>query len=414
MIRKIIEWILSLFRPRPTFVVNVCESTSLLPNEFCPSIVTREYYQNPRPGEPVAPTETCAVHKKPEPTWPLKSARPLWVFIPELLWTDGDRRAFLKSIRNARAWGVRAFLLESWSSRVVYPWRQAIYNGTPVRLVIPEDGIDVAVKNLADANPDYDAALNLLLEELREFDLDLIASFEDECSVRNSRRDKRDYPLMGSIQTLSEDLYPELIPTDARDICEYNPDGLYGEPRRKHHQAWVARAVELTRGFPKIRYEIENEFTDLGWGVDSPVPKDWYRDMMAFAAAGGVPGADIFHSGRTDVLFPLCERTRADAGIYSWHGVVRDVPPSDARPDKYRILLSGDGGADGRSTTDVDVKGRHGISVEDARTLGRAIVARGFVGYEWMPRFAWRFNDNLANVDGIPTDVLSAFASAFE
>lgn len=54
---------------RKTVTVTVCVETSLLANQYCPVQAARTYYKNPRDGEPVAPTTTCAVHHE-APAYP--------------------------------------------------------------------------------------------------------------------------------------------------------------------------------------------------------------------------------------------------------------------------------------------------------------------------------------------------------
>lgn len=53
------------FKKRPTKEVTLCALSGLLANEYCVETVSRRYYVNPRPGEPVAPIEACAVHSAP-------------------------------------------------------------------------------------------------------------------------------------------------------------------------------------------------------------------------------------------------------------------------------------------------------------------------------------------------------------
>jgi aspartate oxidase len=77
-----------------------------------------------------------------------------------------------------------------------------------------------------------------------------------------------------------------------------------------------------------------------------------------------------------------------------------------------KYMVSGDGGAKGRSLTDIDIKGRRGVSVEDGRRMARIVKANGMGGIEIMPKALNKQNDNLVNVDFMQYDVLAAITKA--
>jgi hypothetical protein len=57
--------ILEALKPRPTVVIQICALTGARAGDYCPEVVRRRFYVDPRPGEPVLPAESCSVHEKP-------------------------------------------------------------------------------------------------------------------------------------------------------------------------------------------------------------------------------------------------------------------------------------------------------------------------------------------------------------
>jgi len=441
--------ILDALKPRPTIVAWLCEESGLLAGAKCTQLVARRYYVDPRPGEPEVPADVCDAHDAPEPPetvtldictvsgllpgdnctsivrktyvkgqqptticqvcqapviYPAKSKRPFWVFVPELLTASGDRPAFLKRIRMAGAWGVRVFLMQSWSTVNVYPYKQAVYNGKGVILDVKSEGWKSIVRDLTQPNPEYYAALNKFLDELEDYDLGLIATIGDDCSIRNDRIQRHNYPLMGSLQTLSaEEDWPYLVPAAAKAACEYSPGGLYSTYRYKWHQAWVAKIIPLLRARTTIPLwiELDNEFSRNGWPATAKEPGAWYSMMEAAIVAAGIPKDRIVHSC-VSADFDIV-KANIGSGIYSQHTVVLPAPSIGHIPAALlaKTLLSGDGGFNGHSATDVDSFGKKGISAADAVALAQFIKAKGILGYEWMPRIAWRDDDCLANLNRV-------------
>jgi hypothetical protein len=449
---------------RPTVTVKVCLESGLLAGEKCTQTADRTYYKDPKVGEPVAPTEVCKIHDvavTPEPEYvtvdvckvsgllpgqncaavvrktyikgqqptkicdvcqapiiyPAKSKRPFWVFVPELLTANGNRPAFLKRIRMEGAWGVRVFFMQSWSTINVYPYKQAVFNGQGVKLVVPKEGWSSIVKDLTIPNPEYFTAVGKLLDELHEFDLGLIATIGDDCSIRNDRVQKHNYPMMGSLQTLSkEEDWPYLVPPAAQTECIYSPGGLYSTYRYQWHQAWVNLIIPILTAHAPVPLwiELDNEFSRLGWEATAKEPGNWYAMMKGTIISAGVPQAQIVHScvkADFDII-----KARLGAGIYCQHGIVLPAPQMAQVPAALypQAMLSGDGGFNGNSPTDLDSFGHKGISPADAVALAKFIKTKGIIGYEWMPRIGWKQNDCLANLDAI-TDmsVLAAMIAEF-
>jgi hypothetical protein len=443
---------------RPTKLVRVCLVSDDLAGPFCPAeaIAERRFFVEPRPGEPVAPAIPCRVHGDPDPlvsvdvcavsllalnpycpgeitievrssALPLapcpvhkappdpvieKAKYPLFVFIPELLVAEGDLNAFCKSFRAAGGWGVRFFLLQSWSTVRLVPWERAIYNGREVRLYSAADGVNCPVTDMSRPNAVYWSRLRTVLSILKANDLEALVALGDNCSM-NTRMQKLSYPFLASFQTMSrEEVWPYLDPAEAFHACTASAGGLYGPAKYDLYREWTAEAIaELKLSGVAYRVEIQNEFSRLGWEATAPDPKNWYSTIVSAVLSAGVQGGRIVHSGDVSIVLNY-------PGIYSIHQIER--PGLSVFPCAVsRIMLSGDGGYagnfKGRSTTDIDVLGHKGLSIEDAVGIAREIRARGIAGgYEWMPRRAWRFDDCLANVDGIPMDVPKAIAAEWK
>jgi hypothetical protein len=435
---------------RPTVVLRVCLASELLAGPYCPAetIVDRKYYVTPIGLEPHAPTEACTIHQAPIPPdpdpdvqvtacrdsnqaptyWcdgtktitvkqsalplapcalhanpPAKTKYPFYVFIPELLVANGDVDAFCKSMRKAGAWGIRFFLLQSWSTTRLVPWERAIYAGKAVRLFSTVDGVNCPVTDMTKPNAEYWSRLAGILAILKKNDLEAIASLGDNCSM-NPRIQKLSYPFLASFQTMSqEEVWPYLDPAGAAAVCTPSPGGLYGPAKTGLYQAWVRAAVEaLKNSGCRFRVEIQNEFSRLGWEDGKPEPRNWYAMMTAAVQAAGVAGEKIVHSGDQTIAL-------AFPGFYALHQIEQPGTYETSCPPA-RLMLSGDGAYSGkfkgRSETDIDVLGHRGLAVADAIAIAILIRERGIAGgYEWMPKRAWRFDDCQANVDGIPTEI---------
>jgi hypothetical protein len=343
----------------------------------------------------------------------MRAKFPLHVFIPELLVARGDVAAFCRKIKDAGAWGVRFFLLQSWSTVQLQAWLQAEYEGVKVRLIWPEKGINAPVydtrltknkKAFAYPNPAYFKRLDAVLATLRINNLAAVVTVGDNCSI--DRKDQEwAYPFYNGTTMMSrEEVWEHLAPLAATKICTASRDGIYGADKFPYYKLWIKTVIDRLKASGCVfRIEIQNEFSRLGYTDDLPV--NWYTMMVGAVTGAGVPPGRLVHSGDTTICLNY-------PGWYSMH----QIEQAGMYPIKHplsRVMLSGDGGYagkfPGRSLTDRDVKGNRGVSVADGIEIAKMIRNKSIMGgYELMPKSAWKKNDNLANVNFVQYDVLAA------
>lgn len=429
---------------RETIDLEVCSVSGLLPSENCKTRETREYYKVPEPGDTYKrPTETCAVCKPddPEPPdpekvkvivctvsgrlpneycatiereflpanvpvnkcvtckapWPAKAKYPLYVFVPELMVAHGDIDAFMVRMRKAGVWGVRIFLLQSWSSIRLVPWEQATYNGKLVYLNKPAEGVNnCPVTDMTRPNAAYWTRLDEIIALAKKNDLEIIASLGDNCSL-SPRQSKLSYPFLASLQTMSIECKAYIQPAAAWSKVTESPGGLYGVAKFDLYRKWVKDIITaMNKSGITYRLEIQNEFSRLDWEPAAKEPANWYAMMVKAITDNGIPAARIVHSGDQSI-------TLLHGGIFAMHQI-EQAGMNDTTCPMSRLMLSGDGGYagkwKGRSTIDVDAVGRHGVSAEDAVAIAKMIRTKGIAGgYEWMPKSTNKRSDFLANVD---------------
>ena len=368
--------------------------------------------KKPKPPEPPVVDPPVDPPEPPITSYP-RMKKAFCLFIPELMVAVGDIEILFKNARKAGVWYIRFFLLQSWSTNRLVPWMQAMFNGEPVRIVISEEHLDTPVTDLDQSNPAYWERLSYILGLFKKYDLVPIMSLGDNCS-QNTHTQTLSYPFFASTQIMPGEIIPYVVPVAAQSVCRAAGDGLYGHDRYDAHKMWIRQVVlNSLASIGWFEIEIQNEFSRRGWADAAPQPEDWYR-MLVDELPVGIP---IWHSGEWRV--PLLDhegnvqysnRLQEYGGTYSCHGIVRPAMPNLPGADLTKVLMSGDGGYNGQSETDVDVMGRKGLSVDDAKALAQLIVDYDMVGIEWMPKYPWRFDDNLANVDGLPMDIPAAMA----
>jgi hypothetical protein len=453
---SLISAIVSALGKREKIKVRVCKISGYLPSAHCTLTEEREYYKKTKPGEYGVPITECVVCQPDDPVipppekikvtvctvsgrlpsvycktivreflpanvpinkcvtckapWPAKAKYPLYVFVPELLVAKGDIAAWAERIRRAGVWGVRIFLLQSWSSVRLVPWEQATYNGTLVTLYSKADGVNhCPVTDMTKWNAAYFTRLAEVMKILKEHDLDVIAALGDNCSF-NTRNQKLSYPFMASLQTMSKaEIWPMLVPAAAKSICTDSPGGVYGTAKYPYYKAWINKAVAVLKASGVgYRLEIQNEFSRLGWDETAKEPGAWYSMMVQACVAAGVPESRIVHSGDQSI-------TLDHGGVFAMHGIAQAGLHDTVCP-MSRLMLSSDGAYAGkfrgRSETDYDAGGHRGPSIEDAIAIAKMIRSKGIDGgYEIMVMNAWRQSEYLANVDNVTADIFAAVAT---
>jgi hypothetical protein len=342
---------------------------------------------------------------------PDKAKYPLYAFVPELLVAQGDINAFARRMRAAGVWGVRFFLLQSWSTIRLVPWEQATYNSQPVVLYSKPDGVNnCPVTDMTRPNAAYWTRMADILAILKQNDLEAVVSLGDNCSM-NTRNQKLSYPFLASLQTMSPDpkeTLSYLVPQAAKANCTGSPGGLYGPTKYPLYRSWVSQVVAvLNDSGCAYRVEIQNEFNRL---LPQPpnAPENWYSMMVNAVTGAGVLPARIVHSGDPSI-------TLSHGGIFSMHGIAQ-ARLHDTVCDFSRMMISSDGAYagqfKGRNPDDYDSAGHHGPSIEDAAAEAKMVRSKSIMGgIEMMIMNAWRRNDCLANVDNIPDDVFKAITA---
>ena len=336
----------------------------------------------------------------PPPPFPPKNSIRTYSFVPELLVAKGDINNYLHKIRMAGAHGIRFFLLQSWSTNRLVPWLQATYNGQGVWVDIPSEGVHAPVSDLNAPNTMYWSRLSEILALIKANDLEAIVSLGDNCSM-NTHQQFFSYPFLGGLQTMSrEEGWPYVVPQEALGMFTASRGGLYGPDKYPYFQKWIVDAITAFHAanmYEDVHFEMQNEFSKLGWTDDTPAK--WYQ--MCLSAAGYGNEVNSYNSGDYSII-------SQHEGIYSLHGVAKPTFETIPGMDKTRTMLSGDG-AQGNSTTDIDVCGRQGLSVEDAQSLAAIIRADGWWGIELMNKALWRDDDNNADVTYATTECIEAF-----
>lgn len=355
--------------------LNICKTTSLLPNKYCP-VIKKSFVKG------TEPKTVCAIHK------PSKSKIPLFVFIPDIITSEGDLGAFLTKTAESGSWGIRIFANYSWGRG----WRLSPYVQTGT-WSHPTTGKKFPLFDLQTWNPDYWARLKTIYLSCKEKDLEIVITVTD---VRDMDKNEKYYsPWYCSLQALA----PE------------SSGGVYGEYLKPFHYNLARVLIEkLNASGVKFRVEIANEFSDLGWADEGhpSIPIKWYSDFVAKLKTFGIPASRMIHSGWKDAVYN-------QGGIFSAHRIVLPTKLSAlsySSADRPRILISGDGGFDGNGRSDAE--GRKGVSVADIQTIGTIIETLKYYGYEFMDRGLWKKDNANADLDDFDSSPASAFTKLWQ
>jgi hypothetical protein len=297
-----------------------------------------------------------------------------------LLWCRGNWQKFIDKIAKYRANYTRIFLLWTW---------QDGWKFTPFQVI-----------GFIYGNPYFDLSkwnvkywekflkiINYIKNRLESIYIVL------HCypSLKKSGWQKYLHPFVNSIQ------------------ADRLPGGVWGERMKKWHLRYFTRVIhELQRLKANFYIEVMNEYDAKDWDDDYMV--SWHQWAVNEIMTLGVPKEKIIASSMRNP-----KEIASQIGIYSVHGIVRPekIPPQFDIAPNHKILISGDGGFDGRGRT--DWKGRRGASINQMREIGKKIMKYNYVGYEYFDRGiegkkAIKNKKLIANVDLFDPKPLKAIA----
>lgn len=427
---------------RPTTVVKVCLVSGQLAGEWCPASATaeRRYYTNPNPGEPVAPTELCTAHKKPDDPidppdpdpfvqaevcaesslapgeWCVdrktievrKSALPLagctihkapriavYVGVYDLLVAEGDWKAFLRKVKSAGGTGIRIFADCQWNWEGTRPFEYAAFdeatterirwkdpndlkdirNDGGTMVLVRESGRRFPLFDYTRPRAEYWSHLREVLEYCWELKLTVWIAMLDFCTLKTPGDEKYFSPWYCAVQRMLPGIQ----------------NGVWGEQMKPWIAAFYRQVWDVVRA-SGVEYLIEdmNEGDALGW--DDTFMLSWFQWSNATMRAMGIPKEKIVTTAARNV-----EKIAEMCGIFSPHGI--------GRPDQIReyagipaskTIWSSDGYWGG--TGEPDAKGRRGIGLDVAKSIGESILSIGGDKIEFLPRVVYKWNNDKANV----------------
>jgi hypothetical protein len=437
---------------RPTQVVKVCLESGQLEGEWCPAaaVVERKFYKNPNLGEPVAPTELCTTHKKPDdpidPPDPLvqvevcqesslfpgewcvdrktievrKSALPLaactvhkapriavYVGVYDLLVAEGDWRAFLRKVKSAGGTGIRIFADCQWNWEGTRPFEYAAYDESTaerIRYKDPSDpkdiqndgGTMVLVRESGRRFPLFDYTrpraeywghLREVLEYCRDLRLTAWVAMLDFCTLKTPGDEKYFSAWYCAVQRMLPGIQ----------------NGTWGEQMKPWIAAFYRKVWDAIRE-SGVQYLIEdmNEGDALGW--DDAFMLSWFNWSNAELKGMAIPHEKIVTTAARNVgkIAALC-------GIYSPHGIGRPEQIREyAGVPASKTIWSSDGYWGGTGVP--DAKGRRGVGEDVAAAIAEKIYSFDALGFEYLPRGSYRIDNNRATVDDLAWAIVHAFA----
>jgi hypothetical protein len=142
-----------------------------------------------------------------------------------------------------------------------------------------------------------------------------------------------------------------------------------------------------------------------GWIVDGydTLVYDWFKWSHDTLLSLGVP------QGRT-VSTVWLDRIAKMAAFFSPHGIGMSGQITQPYCGVYfpKLIYSSDGYWQGGGPA--DIKGRRGPDVKAGDAMGDLIDDVGAVGFEYLPRDAYRLDNDRANVDDLDLSTVKALA----
>jgi hypothetical protein len=374
--------------PVVTVTVDVCASSLLLPNKWCPEIIARIYQKGQEP------TTVCDLHKEPPPP-PIVLSKCLFVSAYDLFTATGDKEKFIKAVAETGATGFRIFYQYSWNGNIASPYPKvatwkAGYADAPDLAFYDQGDATWAGAKWDSAYWDEFIRIHILI---KKYGMEVYGVIHDNCSFKMAGWQKYEYPFLSS------------SPDRAFNDPEYNkyPGGFWAmredqggrETVQILHELYIIKIVNTLNDIGvKYRLEFINEDSIQGWD-DTYVGK-YYKWLQGFFASRGVAKDRLIACGR-EAGIPYI-------GLYSIHGIVRpDKIPNSPHPHEM-ILISGDGGFDGNGAA--DARGRKGLGVNDAESFAQKILDMGYAGAEVLCRKLYLGNNDRMNADDWDAEVV--------
>lgn len=355
--------------PVPVSVV-VCKTSGQIPNLYCPESESRDFL----PAD--VPIESCNVHHKPAP------AIKVYVEALDFMGALGDWSGYIKNAKANGAYGFRFIICYSWQGKQPLPPYAQISSWTH------ENGDVFPLYRLSTWNELYWQKLRDVLGLMAISGLEAWLVVEDYCSLKGDQHVKYFNPFYSSEEALSP----------------ATPGGVWGDAMKPYHYNLIERTVQVANA-SAVNFKVEpmNEMNIVGGTPAEAVA--WHGWAVEALVKCGIPKSRIVGTSESGV------NIMSQVGLYSPHGIGRpdQITPTFGGVPAAAIIYSSDG-AWGIASTDCDAKGRCGVGLAQAPGIRDKIKAVGAYAYSWLPRGAYRLNNDRATLELVSMEILRSLA----
>ena len=347
----------------------VCNESGYLSNPWCPEKYSRSFLKG------TEPTATCLWHRRPD--------NRVWVGVYDLMGAFGDWKKFLLNVRNNGGYGIRFFVCYSWQGP--QPTSPYVQTGTWKH----ENGDTFPMYSISQSsfNKEFWDKFQNILEECARLGLHAWVVCEDYCSLKGDQHVKYFNPMYSSVEALG----PE------------TPGGVWGDAMKKYHTYLYAKTYDTIQKVPNLQWIIED--MNEGWIVDGndALVEAWFKWSHDTLISLGVP------QGRTVSTVCLNKIARMST-FFSPHGIGSPGQITQPYCGVYfnQLIYSSDGYWNGGGPA--DIKGRRGPDANAGKAIGSLISNFEAIGFEYLPRDAYRLDGDRANVDGLDLSTVKAIA----